>query len=106
MQEEYLRMRLNEIVSLMNSLREEFDYSFDFIIGLSTMDLNEEGDAELTRMAVCTYDLIELYEEMDETFRAVVYDNFRKTYPSKAFQTDIENAQVLSKIDLFPYCLN
>lgn len=97
---------MKEIAELMNSLREELDYSFDYVIGISKLDLNEDGDTEITRMGVCTYDLMEIYEEMDETFRDIVYENFRKSYPLKVFHTDIGNSKRLVEIGIPPYSLN
>ena len=97
---------MREIAELMNSLREELDYSFDYVIGISKLDLNEDGDTEITRMAVCTYDLVEIYDEMDETFRDIVYQNFRQSYPLKVFQTDIGNSKHLVERGIPPYSLN
>lgn len=106
MQEEYLRMRLQEIVDLIENLREELDDSFEYMIGLSTLNLSDSGDTEMTRMAYCTYDLIEMYDEMDEAFRQIVMDNFMASYPQMAYQTDSKNAIDLSKMGIMPYCLN
>jgi hypothetical protein len=106
MNEEYLRMRLEEIVTLTNNLREEMDYGIDFVVAISYIDLNEDGDMEISRMTATSIDLPEVYEEVEDALRVNVHRNYMRSYPSKAFQTDAEVASVLSKAGVLPYGLN
>lgn len=106
MNEEYLKMRLEEIVTLTNNLREEMDYGIDFAIAISYIDLNEDGDMEISRMTATSIDLPQVYDEVEEALRVNVHRNHMQSYPSKAFQTDADVASVLSKAGVLPYGLN
>ena len=71
MSEDYsLRTRIQEIVDLINDVREEYGMALDFAFVVSLLERNEDGDVEMTRMGATSYDIEELYEEAEEHVHA------------------------------------
>jgi hypothetical protein len=99
-------MRIQEIVNLINDLREDYNYSVDFAFVVSILEQNEDGDIEMSRMGATSYDIVELYEEAEEHIRGLVEKNFRETYPEMNFKVDEELRYIFASKDFPPHPLN
>ena len=107
MSEDYLlRMRIQEIVNLINDLREDYNYSIDFAFMISVLEQNEYGDIEMSRMGAASYDIVELYQEAEEHIREIVEKNFRESYPEMNFPVDEELKYIFAPKGFPPHPLN
>jgi len=107
MNEDYLlQMRIQEIVNLINDLREDYNYSVDFAFVVSILEQNEDGNIQISRMGATSYDIMELYQEAEEHIREMVERNFKDSYPEMDFQVDEELKYIFASKDFPPHPLN
>jgi len=107
MNEDYLlQMRIQEIVNLINDLREDYNYSVDFAFVVSILEQNEDGNIQISRMGATSYDIMELYQEAEEHIREMVEKNFKDSYPEMDFQVDEELKYIFASKDFPPHPLN
>jgi hypothetical protein len=107
MSEDYsLRTRIQEIVDLINDVREEYGMALDFAFVVSLLERNEDGDVEMTRMGATSYDIEELYEEAEEHVRMLVKKNHEENYPDKTFPVDNDLKYFFANHNFPPHPLN
>jgi len=99
-------MRIQEIVNLINDLREDYNYSVDFAFVVSILEQNEDGNIQISRMGATSYDIMELYQEAEEHIREMVERNFKDSYPEMDFQVDEELKYIFASKDFPPHPLN